>query len=82
MIGCDSIFLPHSGAIPALAIAAAAGLLFVVFALRPKRAKSQNPDRDDSLEILKRRLARGDISLEEFTTLKSVLLHTEQGSCR
>lgn len=31
-------------------------------------------DRNDSLEILKMRLARGDINIEEFELLKSYLL--------
>jgi putative membrane protein len=36
-------------------------------------SKSVNRDRRDSLEILKLRLAKGEISLEEYTTLKNVL---------
>lgn len=36
-------------------------------------SKTVNRDRNDSLEILKLRLAKGEISLEEYTTLKNVL---------
>lgn len=40
-----------------------------------KRNKSGSPtaDRFDSLEILKVRLARGEITIEEYNTLKGVL---------
>jgi len=39
------------------------------------RGKAGSPaaDRADSLEILKVRLARGEITIEEYNTLKSVL---------
>lgn len=49
-----------------------AGLaVWLIFA----RGKGGSPaaDRSDSLEILKVRLARGDITIEEYNTLKSVL---------
>jgi len=34
---------------------------------------NQDADRNDSLEILKTRLARGEINVDEYNTLKSVL---------
>lgn len=44
------------------------------FILSQNRKKiSRNYDRLDSLEILKSRLARGDISVEEFNTLRGFL---------
>ena len=38
-----------------------------------KSRRQNHGDRRDSLEILKRRLASGEISLEEFENLKKVL---------
>lgn len=37
------------------------------------RNGNQDADRNDSLEILKKRLARGEINVDEYNTLKSVL---------
>lgn len=37
------------------------------------RNGNQDADRNDSLAILKTRLARGDINMDEYNTLKSVL---------
>ena len=54
----------------ALIIAGALGTMLV---LRLRKKPFHNADRLDSMEILKGRLARGDISLEEFNTLKGVL---------
>jgi len=56
------------------------GLLLVVgvgallwTAFKPRRPSVSLADRADSLEILKLRLARGEISIEEYNTLKSML---------
>ena len=56
------------------------GLLLVVgvgallwTACKPRRSSGSSADRADSLEILKLRLARGEISIEEYNTLKSML---------
>ncbi len=35
--------------------------------------KSDNADKRDSLEILKRRLASGDITMDEFNSIREVL---------
>lgn len=50
------------------------GAAFAVWCLA-RRGRCGNPaaDRLDSLEILKSRLARGDITIEEYNTLKGVL---------
>lgn len=42
-------------------------------ALRPRRPPGPAADRADSLEILKLRLARGEIGIEEYERLKSML---------
>jgi putative membrane protein len=49
-------------------------VLAAVWACNLLRSRRQSHgDRRDSLEILKRRLAAGEISLEEFENLKKVL---------
>ncbi|HEU6437001.1 MAG TPA: SHOCT domain-containing protein [Nitratidesulfovibrio sp.] len=50
---------------------ALAGLACVVVA-RSRRTADNRTDRNDSMEILNRRLARGEITLEEYNTLKGV----------
>jgi len=42
-------------------------------AFRPRRTPGPKADRSDSLEILKLRLARGEITIEEYHTLKSMI---------
>lgn len=51
------------------------GIAFLAFkALSGKpRNGNQDADKNDSLEILKLRLARGDINMDEYNTLRSVL---------
>lgn len=44
-----------------------------VRAFGPSRTGGHGADRRDSLEILKSRLAKGEITLAEFDTLKKVL---------
>lgn len=41
--------------------------------LKSSRDGNSAADRSDSLEILKLRLARGEITIEEYNSLKSVL---------
>lgn len=41
--------------------------------LRNRREGNSAADRSDSLEILKLRLAKGEITIEEYNTLKSIL---------
>jgi putative membrane protein len=54
-------------------------LLFVVLGvllwgvLGPRRGGSPAADKSDSLEILKTRLAKGEITIEEYKNLKSML---------
>lgn len=50
-----------------------AGSIGTLMFLRLRKKPIKNTDRIDSLEILKARLARGDISVEEFNTLKTSL---------
>lgn len=54
-----------------LVIAGVGALLWTAF--KPRRSSGSSADRADSLEILKLRLARGEISIEEYNTLKSML---------
>lgn len=44
-----------------------------VRAFTPRRTEGRTADRSDSLEILKSRLAKGEITLAEFDTLKKAL---------
>lgn len=41
--------------------------------LRNRREGNSAADRSDSLEILKLRLAKGEITIDEYNTLKSIL---------
>ncbi|WP_338669711.1 SHOCT domain-containing protein [Pseudodesulfovibrio methanolicus] len=43
------------------------------FIQRPPRCSDGRQDRRDSLEILKRRYANGEISAEEFSKMRTVL---------
>ncbi len=52
-------------------LAVAAFIICSIF--RRYRQKNGNADRRDSLEILKKRLAAGEITLDEFTAIKQVL---------
>ena len=54
-----------------LLVAVVGALLWAAF--RPRRSSGSSADRADSLEILKLRLARGEIGIEEYNTLKSML---------
>jgi putative membrane protein len=45
----------------------------IYFSFRLLRCRQNNFDRRDSLDILKRRLASGEITVEEFGKLKEVL---------
>ncbi|MBZ2172859.1 SHOCT domain-containing protein [Nitratidesulfovibrio sp. SRB-5] len=44
--------------------------LACLFVARSRRAADCRADRNDSMDILNRRLARGEITLEEYNTLK------------
>jgi putative membrane protein len=46
-------------------------LIWTMF--RSRRGGNSAADRSDSLEILKLRLAKGEITIEEYNTLKSIL---------
>ncbi len=52
-----------------------AGIVFLVHRLMRQAPKNNTAraDRDDALEILKRRLAEGRISLEEYERMKAVI---------
>lgn len=51
-----------------------AGVVLLVWSIaRPRCRKNSTADKRDSLEILKVRLAKGEISIEEYNTLKSML---------
>ena len=52
----------------------AAGLFIACLAYTLiRKRQNKNADRNDSLGILKNRLAAGEISLDEFNTIKQVL---------
>ena len=73
MFGCDLQGFGHLGGWFSGAIFLLAGALITYLVLRCARKSPLSADRTDSLKILKMRLARGDISLEEYNTLKTVL---------
>ena len=73
MFGCNLQGFAHMGGWFSGAMFFLAGSLIVFLILRFTRKAAPGMDRIDSLEILKARLARGEISLEEYNTLKSVL---------
>lgn len=73
MFGCAMEGFAHWGGWFTGALFLAAGSLVTLLIVRARKEKPINTDRIDSMEILKARLARGDISLEEYTTLKAAL---------
>lgn len=73
MFGCSPGFFFHWGGWFTAFVLVAAGFLTAWLILKNSGKKAMRADRLDSLEILKARLARGDITLEEYNTLKSVL---------
>jgi len=58
-----------------------AGVIFLVYLAYTyiNKQKNKNADRNDSLEILQKRLASGEISIDEFKTIKRVLFTSTQG---
>jgi len=73
MFGCNFYGFAHWGGWFSGVLFLGAVLLVVWLILRTRNNRPVNTDRSDSLEILKMRLAKGEISLEEFNTLKEVL---------
>jgi Predicted membrane protein len=73
MYGCsfDTLFGWHGwlGMFPVLLIVA----VVAYFLMSYGNTKKRRTDSDDSLSILKRRLAMGEITVEEFNTLKQYL---------
>jgi len=61
----------HVDPLLVVACIALAGLT-CLFVVRNRRTADSRADRNDSMEILNRRLARGEITLEEYNTLKGV----------
>ncbi|WP_051272401.1 SHOCT domain-containing protein [Fundidesulfovibrio putealis] len=78
MWGCN--YIPYAsgwnGWIPMvfwlLILGGIALLAFKALCGKPRNG-NQDADRNDSLAILKTRLARGEINMDEYNTLKSVL---------
>lgn len=78
MWGCN--YIPYApgwgGWIPMvfwlLILGGIALLAFKVFCGKPKNG-NRDADRNDSLEILKTRLVKGEINIDEYNTLKNVL---------
>lgn len=74
MFGCYSGSLLHwGGGLPGSLLFLAVLGVAVYAAVRLFAPKKSNRDRRDSLDILKRRLAAGEISIEEFENLKQYL---------
>lgn len=77
MWGCE--YVPFTGYGNGFGILAGLLLLALLVFLAARgfgpKASAGNPaaDRRDSLEILKTRLAKGEIGVDEFNTLKNVL---------
>ncbi len=62
---------PHGMGLAMLFLAAVVFISYFIF--QRFRQKGRNADKRDSLEILKKRLATGEITLDEFNTIKQVL---------
>lgn len=77
MFGCNLAGMAHWGSWFTAFLFLGAGLLLICHMWRAGRKKPVNTDRIDSMEILKARLARGDISLEQYNILKTALNDTE-----
>lgn len=73
MFGCNLYGFAHWGGWFSGVFFLAAITLIVWLLIRVRRNRPINTDRSDSLEILKIRLAKGEISLEEFNILKKAL---------
>lgn len=65
--------MSHWGSWLLVALLIAVGSAGTLLHLRMKKKTFQNTDRIDSMEILKSRLARGDITVDEFNVLKASL---------
>lgn len=73
MFGCTLAGFGHLGGWFAWPLFLLAGVLIAWLAIRAFKEKPKNTDRMDSMEILKYRLAKGEITLDEYKTLKSAL---------
>lgn len=75
MHGCGWNYLSGGGMAgwPLFFLAVALTFFALVHFTRTRRRNTGGRDRRDSLEILKRRLASGEITIEEFETLKRYL---------
>ncbi|CAK7041783.1 MAG: hypothetical protein DELT_02856 [Desulfovibrio sp.] len=73
MYGHDFVGLSHGGMWFLGFALVAAGSVGTLLALKLLKKPPQNTDRIDSLEILRTRLAKGDISIEEFNAIKATL---------
>lgn len=73
MFGCDLPAFSHWGGWLVAVLFFGAGAL-LTYALSGKQKRvNRNADSMDSMEILRARLARGDITVEEYTALKAAL---------
>ncbi len=77
MWGCSSTMLPGLGGPMGLLAYSLFFMLLIYVAVRVARtwrfSDSASADKRDSLEILKVRLAKGEISRDEFNELKNLL---------
>ena len=73
MFGCTLGGFGHWGGWFTWAIFLMGGVIITWLVMRSSREKPKNTDRIDSMEILKIRLAKGEITLDEYNTLKSAL---------
>lgn len=73
MLNCGGDGLTHWGGwLSTLILLVIASLGLWMFS-KARKIREAGRDKDDSLQILKNRLARGEITLEEYASLKKVL---------
>jgi putative membrane protein len=73
MLGCSFAALARLIGWPGILLCLALLSASLLILMRFLAARKKNADSNDSLLILKRRLATGEITLEEFTILKQYL---------
>ena len=73
MFGCNLQQFAHWGGWFTAAMFLLAGSAGMYMVMRFSKKSKKFADRKDSLDILKYRFAKGEITMEEFNTFKSVL---------
>ena len=73
MFDCDLPAFSHWGGWLAAILFFGAGALLTYLLSGKRKRMNRNADCADSMEILRARLARGDITVEEYTALRATL---------